>query len=92
METRGLRVVRGPDWKCKDQDSGEGGVGTVISSTAKGNLLEKLVGKFMYGNNIQTENISKQPRQIDGMVRVAWDSGIVADYLANNKFHDLRVH
>lgn len=27
----GLRVVRGPDWEWKDQDGGEGHVGTVSS-------------------------------------------------------------
>ena len=26
----GLRVVRGPDWSWKDQDGGEGSMGTVI--------------------------------------------------------------
>jgi len=26
----GLRVVRGVDWQWKDQDGGEGGVGTVV--------------------------------------------------------------
>ncbi len=29
---RGLRVVRGPDWKWGDQDGGEGYTGTVINS------------------------------------------------------------
>jgi len=28
----GLRVVRGPDWKWRDQDGGEGHVGTVIET------------------------------------------------------------
>lgn len=26
----GIRVVRGKDWKWKDQDGGEGGLGTVV--------------------------------------------------------------
>ena len=30
---RGLRVVRGPDWKWGDQDGGEGCVGTVADVT-----------------------------------------------------------
>ena len=31
MDTKaGIRVVRGPDWACEDQDGGEGTVGTVV--------------------------------------------------------------
>ena len=29
---KGLRVVRGPDWKYGDQDGGEGHAGTIINS------------------------------------------------------------
>lgn len=35
--SRGLRVVRGPDWEGGDQDGGEGFVGTVVAAvTADG--------------------------------------------------------
>lgn len=30
MEFLGTRVVRGPDWNWKNQDGGEGNVGTVV--------------------------------------------------------------
>ena len=32
----GLRVVRGPDWSCGDQDGGEGHVGTVVEVDSEG--------------------------------------------------------
>ena len=32
----GCRVVRGPNWRWDEQDSGEGGVGTVIYFTENG--------------------------------------------------------
>ena len=88
MDTKGLRVVRGPNWKWDDQDFCEGGVGTVISSNIKGDLLEKLaLGLY----RIKIENDTKQPRQIDGFVRVLWDNGRVADYLACDEIRNLRV-
>jgi len=34
--TVGLRVVRGDDWKWKDQDGGEGFVGTVVEIGGQG--------------------------------------------------------
>lgn len=31
----GSRVLRGPDWKWKDQDGGEGALGTVVDMSDK---------------------------------------------------------
>ena len=35
----GLRVVRGPDWEWKDQDGGEGHVGTVSGEDKEGRVV-----------------------------------------------------
>ena len=37
----GLRVVRGPDWECGDQDGGEGHVGTVVEVKEEGTSEEQ---------------------------------------------------
>lgn len=43
MNVLGCRVVRGPDWKWDNQDGGEGGVGTIVSTDtfSDGKALEK---------------------------------------------------
>jgi len=40
---KGVRVVRGPDWKYGDQDGGEGLAGTVIDSSELDHLGPKTV-------------------------------------------------
>ena len=40
---KGVRVVRGPDWKYGDQDGGEGHAGTVIDSSDLNYLGPKTV-------------------------------------------------
>ena len=40
---KGVRVVRGPDWKHGDQDGGEGHAGTVIDSSDLNHLGPKTV-------------------------------------------------
>lgn len=40
---KGLRVVRGPDWKWGEQDGDEGNVGTVITSDFNSKGTPKLV-------------------------------------------------
>lgn len=36
---KGVRVVRGPDWKWDDQDGGKGNVGTVIDTQSDGSSI-----------------------------------------------------
>ncbi len=40
---KGVRVVRGPDWRYGDQDGGEGNKGTVIESSELDRLGPKTV-------------------------------------------------
>lgn len=40
---KGLRVVRGPDWKWGDQDGGAGHVGTVMDSSFFGRYGAKTI-------------------------------------------------
>jgi len=40
---KGVRVVRGPDWKYGDQEGGEGDIGTVIESSEQNHLGLKTV-------------------------------------------------
>lgn len=41
---KGLRVVRGPDWTWRDQDGGEGHVGTVVAVEGGGHQSEASQG------------------------------------------------
>lgn len=98
METKGLRVVRGPDWKWGDQDGGEGCVGTVV---AKGGKLDRMLAELaeaaeragLKPPDIGRRVGSLQSRQSEeGFVFVMWDSGSQADYRTGFKgAHDLRV-
>ena len=101
METKGLRVVRGPDWKWGDQDGGEGCVGTVV---AKDINLDRMFVKLaeaakkaeragLEAPDIVRRRTSQQSNHTEeGVVFVMWDSGGYSDYRAGFKgAHDLRV-
>ena len=75
----GARVVRGPDWVWRDQDGGEGHLGTV----AEMQVQEQAEGGEK-GNAV--EGGGRAPR----VVTVQWDCGNRCRYRCGGKY-DLRV-
>lgn len=78
----GLRVVRGYDWKWKDQDGGEGHAGTVVEV---GKPLALLQNTTTHGQN----STDKTP---DKTVIVQWDHGPRSNYrIGYQGYYDLLV-
>ena len=78
----GTRVVRGPNWKYRNQDASEGHVGTVIDYKR---LQE--IGKLGRLSTLISDN-----RAALGFVVVTWDCGIRGMYrIGHEGAFDLRV-
>eukprot|EP00094_Tigriopus_californicus_P011432 TCALIF_11037-PA protein Name:"Similar to MIB2 E3 ubiquitin-protein ligase MIB2 (Gallus gallus)" AED:0.04 eAED:0.04 QI:0/0/0/0.5/1/1/2/0/1055 len=72
----GVRVIRGPDWNWKDQDGGEGHLGTIVE-------IGSADGSKMAGSS--THN----PKDV---VIVQWDNGARSNYrIGYQNAFDLRV-
>lgn len=84
---KGLRVVRGPDWKWGEQDGGEGGVGTIIADCTDPNPQSPSSLFSSILSHINTER-----RKDEGFVTVIWDNGVKGVYRAGAQgAYDLRV-
>ena len=96
----GLRVVRGPDWTWRDQDGGEGHVGTVVAVERRGRELEPSRSQSdrsespVERDGSQTLSLKHSGTASLGMVAVVvqWDCGNRCKYRcgAGSKY-DLRV-
>ena len=94
---KGLRVVRGPDWKWGEQDGGEGGVGTVLSDCIDPNTQP--TGSFFSTiwllGTLWSSILSKmntEGKKDEGFVTVIWDDGTKGVYRAGAQgAYDLRV-
>lgn len=54
MPRVGVRVVRGPDWRWKDQDGGEGHVGTVIDIGLPHRTIPERTVLVQWDNGVKT--------------------------------------
>lgn len=91
---KGLRVVRGPDWKWGEQDGGEGGVGTVFADCIDPNSqpLGSFFSTIWFYTASILSNIKTEGKKDEGFVTVIWDNGIKGVYRAGAEGpHDLRV-
>ncbi|XP_015108850.1 E3 ubiquitin-protein ligase MIB2 [Diachasma alloeum] len=78
----GLRVVRGHDWKWKDQDGGEGHAGTVVE-------IGKPPLAPVNGTTTASNSADKTP---DKTVIVQWDHGSRSNYrIGYQGYYDLLV-
>ncbi len=92
----GLRVVRGPNWKCGNQDGGVGHVGTVVGHKENKSIRHRYAqGWWLDVLSDRKRSISEwdeSQKKSDGLVKVVWDCGTIADYRAGfNGACDLRV-
>ncbi|XP_057330330.1 E3 ubiquitin-protein ligase MIB2-like isoform X1 [Microplitis mediator] len=78
----GLRVVRGYDWKWKDQDNGEGHAGTIVE-----------IGKPpLPPGNATTSSSNPTDKTPDKTVIVQWDHGSRSNYrIGYQGYYDLLV-
>lgn len=80
MSYLGLRVVRGPGWKSRDEDGGEGGVGTVASEVDPAVSITEQDYR-LEGDLISNKYLNTKKRYV-----VLWDCGLEGTYTVHPPF------